>query len=78
MALPPKDVIDSRLANMYREKVTVCLEAPACAVSPDKMISAMQDYSNMSRTMLGLGKDLRKLCLGVIAKSTNYRSSIPA
>ena len=78
MALPSKDRTDSLLTAIYREKVTVCLETPACAVSPDKMISAMQDYSNMSRTMLGLGNDLKKLCLGVIAKSTNYRSSLPA
>lgn len=74
MAVGPRDYIDQLLVKKYADEK---VDNPQIAemVDPQKMLSAMGDFSNMHRTMMNLNNRLNEFCAGLNAKCAQYRST---
>ena len=74
MAVGPRDYIDQLLVKKYADEK---VDNPEIAkmVEADKMLSAMNDYSNMARNMMILNNKLMEACASLNAKSVQYRCS---
>ncbi len=74
MAVGPRDYIDQLLVKKYADE-KVDNPQIAQAVDPQKMMSAMGDFSNMHRIMMNLNNRLNDFCAELNAKSACYRST---
>lgn len=74
MAVGPRDYIDQLLVKKYNDEK---VDNPDIAqiVDAQKMMSAMNDYSNMARNMMILQNRLIDACAALNAKSAKYRCS---
>lgn len=74
MAVGPRDYIDQLLAKKYADEK---VDNPEIAnlVEADKMLNAMDDYSNMKRNMMILNNKLTNVCAELNAKAAQYRVS---
>lgn len=74
MAVGPRDYIDQLLVKKYADEKVDNKEL-AVAVEPEKMLSAMKDFSTMHRNMVSLDNRLRSFCANLNALSIQYRAS---
>ena len=74
MAVGPRDIIDQLLVKKYNDEK---VDNPDITkvVDAQKMMSAMNDYSNMARNLLILNNKLIEACAGLNSKSVQYRCS---
>ena len=74
MAVGPRDYIDQLLVKKYAdEKVDNCEIAKI--VEPEKMMSAMNDYSDMHRNMMILQNKLAQVCSSLNSNTAYYKPS---
>lgn len=74
MAIGPRDYIDQLLVQKYND-VKADNASLAIAVEPEKMLSAMRDFSTMHRNMVGLDQRLKNFCSNLNALAINYKTS---
>lgn len=74
MAVGPRDYIDQLLVKKYADEKVDNKEL-AVAVEPEKMLSAMKDFSTMHRNMVSLDNKLKNFCANLNALAVQYRSS---
>ena len=74
MAIGPQDYIDKMLVKKY---ATVKVDNPGLAsmVSPEKVMSAMNDYSLVSRNMIAIQQRLKLACSSVNPANAQYRKT---
>lgn len=76
MAVGAQDYIDRLLVKKYqKEKVDNHDSISESMVNPEKMLSAMQDYASISRSMFTLNNKLKAACSAINAASAQYRQS---
>lgn len=73
MAVGPRDYIDQLLVKKYADEK---VDNPQIAkmVEPEKMLTAMGDFSNMHKTMLNLNNKLNTFCAGLNSRCAYYKS----
>lgn len=75
MAIGALDYIDQLLVDKY-DQVQVDNHDPIKSViEPEKMLGAMNEYSNMSRNMLVLNQKLANTCYAIKAAGAQYRKA---
>lgn len=75
MAIGAKDYIDQLLVKKYaQEKVDNHDDTPSM-VDPEKMMEAMNDYSNMSKNMFALSQKLNSACYAINARTARYKKA---
>lgn len=74
MAVGPRDYIDQLLVKKYADEKVDNKEL-AVAVEPEKMLSAMRDFSTMHKNMVSLDSKLRNFCANLNALAVSYRAS---
>ena len=74
MAVGPRDYIDQLLVKKYNDEKVDNPDITA-VVDAQKMMSAMNDYSNMARNFLLLQNKLANACAALNSKSVQYRCS---
>ncbi len=67
-----KDNIDRLLVKKYAKERVDNHELMASMVSPEKMMSAMADYSDVTRNMFALQQRLTRACSTINAMSAQY------
>lgn len=74
MAVGPRDYIDQLLVKKYADEK---VDNPEIAklVEPDKMLSAMGDFSDMRKNMMILNNKLNSVCAALNAKAAHYRET---
>lgn len=74
MAVGPRDYIDQLLVKKYADEK---VDNPEIAnlVEAEKMLNAMDDYSDMKRNMMILNNKLTNVCAQLNAKAAQYRVS---
>ncbi len=74
MAVGPRDYIDQLLVKKYADEK---VDNPEIAklVEPDKMLSAMGDFSDMRKNMMILNNKLNSVCAALNAKAAHYRGT---
>lgn len=75
MAIGAHDYIDQLLVKKYAGEKVDNHEGIASMVNPEKMMEAMNDYSDMSRNMLILNQKLSAACYAIKAASAQYRKA---
>lgn len=75
MAIGAQDYIDQLLVKKYAQEKVDNHEAIESMVNPEKMMEAMNDYSNASRTMFALNQKLSAACYAINAMSAQYRKA---
>ena len=75
MAVGATDYIDQLLVKKYAQEKVDNHEAIESMVNPEKMMEAMNDYSNMSRNMFTLSQKLTSACYAINAASAQYRKA---
>lgn len=74
MAVGPRDYIDQLLVKKYAEEKVDNAEI-AKLVEPEKMLSAMGDFSDMHRNMMIMQNKLQNFCASLNQKSVQYRGT---
>ena len=74
MAVGPRDIIDQLLVKKYNDEKVDNPDITA-VVDAQKMMSAMNDYSNMARNFLLLQTKLSNACAAINSKAVQYRCS---
>lgn len=74
MAVGPRDYIDQLLVKKYADEKVDNPEI-ASLVDADKMLEAMDDYSDMSRNMMILNNKLKNICAQLNEKAAQYKVS---
>lgn len=74
MAVGPRDYIDQLLVKKYADEKVDNPEI-ASLVDADKMLNAMNDYSDMRRNMMVLNNKLTNICAQLNEKAAQYRVS---
>lgn len=72
MSIGAKDYIDRLLVKKYATEKVDNHDLSASMVSPEKMLSAMNDYSEVSRNMFAMQNKLTKACSSINAASARY------
>ena len=67
-----KDNIDRLLVKKYAKERVDNHEIMSSMVSPEKMMSAMADYSDVSRNMFALQQKLTRACSTINAMNAQY------
>lgn len=77
MAVGAQDYIDQLLVQKYAQEKVDNHDSSAMTsmVQPEKMMEAMNDYSNMSRNMFTLNQKLKSACYAINAISAQYRKA---
>lgn len=75
MAIGAQDYIDQLLVKKYAQEKVDNHDAIESMVRPEKMMDAMNDYSNMSRNMFALSQKLTQTCMAINARSAQYRKA---
>ena len=71
MTIGAKDRIDKELVRKY-SKLKMDNPETTKLVDSQKMLSAMNDYAMMQRSMIEMNSKLKDLCSGVTSKSVVY------
>lgn len=71
MAVGAKDKIDKELVKKY-SKLKMDNPETTKLVDSQKMLSAMNDYAMMQRSMIEMNSRLKDICNGVTSKSVVY------
>lgn len=71
MAIGARDYIDQLLVKKYAQEKVDNTDMTSM-VSPEKMMSAMNDYASMHRNMFVLSQNLNKACARVNARNARY------
>ena len=74
MAVGPRDYIDQLLVKKYADEKVDNPEI-ASLVDADKMLNAMNDYSDMRRNMMVLNNKLTNICAQLNERTAQYRVS---
>lgn len=77
MAIGAEDYIDQLLVEKYAEEKVDNHENMISMVQPEAMMSAMNDYSLLSRNMFVLNKKLTAACSALNALNVQYREIQP-
>lgn len=75
MSIGARDYIDQLLVKKYAQEQVDNHQAVESMVEPEKMMEAMNDYSNMSRNMFALSQKLTSVCYGINARNAQYRKA---
>lgn len=75
MAIGAQDYIDQLLVKKYATEKVDNHDAIESMVQPEKMMEAMNDYSNMSRNMFALSQKLTAACYAINAVNAQYRKA---
>lgn len=75
MAIGAQDYIDQLLVQKYAQEKVDNHDAITSMVEPEKMMEAMNDYSNMSRNMFALNQKLKAACSAINAINAQYRKA---
>lgn len=76
MAIGAQDYIDRLLVKKYAQEKVDNHDAIESMVNPNKMLSAMNDYSNVSKNMFALSQKLTSACYSINAASAKYRKIV--
>lgn len=71
MAIGARDYIDQLLVKKYAQEKVDNTDMTSM-VSPEKMMSAMNDYAAMHRNMFVLSQNLNRACSRINARSARY------
>lgn len=74
MAVGPRDYIDQLLVKKYADEKVDNPDITSM-VSPEKMLNAMGEFSDMRKNMMLLSNKLNSFCAALNAKSAQYRCS---
>ncbi len=74
MAVGPRDYIDQLLVKKYADEKVDNADITKL-VEPEKMLSAMGDFSNMHKNMMVLQNKLQNFCSALNTKCVQYRPS---
>lgn len=74
MAVGPRDYIDQLLVKKYADEKVDNADI-AELVEPEKMLDAMNDFSDMHRNMMVLQSKLQNFCSALNTKSIQYRGT---
>ena len=77
MAIGAQDYIDRLLVKKYATEKVDNHDAIESMVNPNKMLSAMNDYSTVSRNMFAMSQKLSSACYSINAASAKYRKILP-
>ena len=75
MAIGPQDYIDELLVKKYSQTQVDNHDAMTSMVDPQKVMSAMNDYSTVSRNMFALSNKLTLACSKLNAMSAKYKQA---
>lgn len=75
MAIGAHDYIDQLLVKKYAQEKVDNHDGIESMIQPEKMMEAMNDYSNMSRNMLVLNQKLSAACYAIKAATAQYRKA---
>jgi hypothetical protein len=75
MAIGAQDYIDQLLVKKYAQEKVDNHELVESMIQPEKMMSAMNDYSSMSKNMFTLNQKLTAACYAINAMSAQYRKA---
>lgn len=74
MAVGPRDYIDQLLVKKYADE-KVDNSGIAKLVEPEKMLTAMGDFSTMHKNMMVLNNTLNNFCAALNSKAALYKGS---
>lgn len=75
MAIGAQDYIDQLLVQKYAQEKVDNHDGMTSMIQPEKMMEAMNDYSNMSKHMFALNQKLTAACYAINAASAKYRKA---
>lgn len=75
MAIGPQDYIDELLVKKYSQTQVDNHDAMTSMIDPQKVMSAMNDYSTVSRNMFALSNKLTLACSKLNAMSAKYKQT---
>ena len=75
MAIGARDMIDRLLVEKYATEKVDNHDYTPSMVDPEKMMSAMNDYSDMHRNMMILQNKLAQVCSSLNSKTAYYKPS---
>lgn len=75
MAIGAQDYIDQLLVKKYAQEQVDNHDPIESMVQPEKMLDAMTDYADASRTMVALSQRLSTICYSVNAANARYRKA---
>lgn len=75
MAVGAQDYIDQLLVKKYAQEQVDNHDPIESMVEPEKMLGAMNDYADASRTMVTLSQKLATICYAVNAANAKYRKA---
>ena len=75
MAIGPQDYIDELLVKKYSQTQVDNHDSMTSMVDPQKMLSAMTDFSTVSRNMFVLNQKLTVACSKLNAMNAKYRQA---
>lgn len=76
MAVGAQDYIDQLLVKKYAKEQVDNHENITSMIQPEKMMSAMNDYSTVSRNMFALSNKLQAACRSINAISAQYKRAV--
>jgi len=75
MAVGAQDYIDQLLVRKYATEKVDNHDSVNSMVDPEKMMSAMNDYSTVSRNMFTLNQKLTAACSALNAMNAQYKKA---
>jgi ABC-type antimicrobial peptide transport system ATPase subunit len=75
MAIGAEDYIDQLLVKKYAEEKVDNHDDMESMVDPEKMMGAMNDYSNMYKNMMALKQRLNIACYAINARTARYQKA---
>lgn len=75
MAIGAQDYIDQLLVKKYAQEQVDNHNPIESMVQPEKMLGAMNDFADASRTMVALSQKLATICYSVNAANARYRKA---
>lgn len=75
MSIGAQDYIDQLLVKKYAQEQVDNHDPIESMVQPEKMLDAMSDYADASRTMVTLSQKLATICYSVNAANAKYRKA---
>ena len=74
MAVGARDYIDQLLVKKYAQEKVDGSQLTSM-INPDKMMEAMNDYSNMHKNMFTLSQKLSTACYAIKARNAQYKQA---
>jgi len=75
MPVGAEDYLDQMLVEKYAAEQIDNHDSMVSAVEPEKMMSTMNSYANMSRNMFLLNQTLNNSCLALKSRSAIYKKA---